>query len=109
MPYDSINGGSNPWDDVAGNICHIGPGKVARHVIGCGLTQETRVQKLAGWDDVAGNICKTLMSQGGYEQNHELAMKYMKASAAQGHVEAIALLEKMNAGAYRGTADAPTV
>ena len=52
----------NALDDVAGNGQYqwAGLAEIARHVIGCHLTQDAVVQSALG--DVAGNICQGLPS-----------------------------------------------
>jgi TPR repeat protein len=60
-----------------------------------------RCQYRVGWAYMEG--------RGGYEKNAQLARQYIKASAAQGNVEAVALLKKLNACAHYGTDAAPKV
>jgi len=45
-------------DDVAG-IIRQAPADIARHVIGCRITRETRINNAL--PDVAGNICQALL------------------------------------------------
>jgi TPR repeat protein len=45
----------------------------------------------------------------GYSKNIQLARKYIKASSAQGNVDAVALLKEWNACAHCGAAEAPKV
>ena len=49
---------------TVGSLLLVGPGRFrSRHVFGCYLAQETRVQDAL--DDVASNVCRTLPAGGG--------------------------------------------
>jgi hypothetical protein len=63
MPFNSRNGGSNAFDDVASNTllmdCGHRSADIAGHVIGYHISLETRIQN--AFEDVASTFLQSLL------------------------------------------------